>query len=108
MPRSRESRKSVRHWMRRDAQVLFEPHKLPIRCVVHDLSNGGARLSFTAPVPSLPRSITLVLFKESVQRYCEIVWTDGYFVGVKFVSEWFGAKSSEHGSASKDSRGGAA
>jgi hypothetical protein len=94
--------------MRRDAEVFFEPHKLPIRCVVHDLSNGGARLSFTTPLPSLPRSITLVLFKDSIQRDCEMVWTDGHFVGVKFVSEWFGTKSSELGSASKDSRGGAA
>ena len=108
LARSRESRKSVRHWMRRDAEIIFEPHKLPIRCVVHDLSNGGARLSFTAPLPSLSRSITLVLFRDSVQRHCEIVWTDGYFVGVKFVSEWFCAKSSERGSASKESRGGAA
>jgi hypothetical protein len=104
LARSRESRKSMRRWMRRDAEVILEPHKLPIRCVVHDLSNGGARLSFTAPLPDLPRSITLVLFKDSVQRDCELVWTDGYFVGVKFVSEWFSTKSSERGSAPKKSR----
>jgi PilZ domain-containing protein len=104
LARSRESRKSMRRWMRREAEVILEPHKLPIRCVIHDLSNGGARLSFTAPLRDLPRSITLVLFKDSVQRDCEIVWTDGYFIGVKFVSEWFGTKSSEPGTASKSSR----
>ena len=104
LPRSRESRKSERRWMRREAEVILEPHKLPIRCVIHDLSNGGARLSFAARLPNLPRSITLVLFKNSVQRDCEIVWTDGYFIGVKFVSKWFGTKSSERGSASKDSQ----
>jgi hypothetical protein len=68
----------------------------------------GRRLSFIAPLPSLSLGITLVLFRDSVQRHCEIVWTDGYFVGVKFVSEWFCAKSFERGSAFKDSRGGAA
>jgi hypothetical protein len=104
LARSRESRKSVRRWMRRDAEVIFEPHKLPIRCVVHDLSNGGAPLSFTAPLPDLPRSITLMLFKNSAQRDCEIVWTDGHLVGVNFVSEWFSTKSGEPRSASKKSR----
>jgi hypothetical protein len=104
LARSRESRKNVRRWMRREAKIILEPHKLPIRCVVHDLSDGGARLSFIAPLPHLPRSITLVLFKNSVQRDCELVWTDGHFVGVKFVSEWFGTKSAEQGSASKKSR----
>jgi hypothetical protein len=102
--RSRESRKSVQRWMRREAKVILEPHKLPIRCVVHDLSNGGARLSFTAPFPVSPRGITLMLFKDSVRRDCEMVWTDGYFVGVKFVSEWFSTTSAERGSVSKKSR----
>jgi hypothetical protein len=90
--------------MRRKAEAILGPHKLPIRCLVHDLSNGGARLSFAAPLPDLHRSITLVLFKDSVQRDCEIVWTDGYFVGVKFVSEWFSTNSAERGSVSKKSR----
>ena len=94
--------------MRRDAHLIFEGHKQAICCVIHDISNDGARLSFTAPLAVLPRTCTLVLFKDSVQRDCELVWIDRRFVGVKFISQWFGAKSSEHGSASKDSRGGAA
>jgi hypothetical protein len=104
LARSRESRKSVRRWMRRDAQVIFEGHGQPIRCVVHDISNGGARVSFTAPFAILPRTFTLVLFKDSVQRDCELVWTDRRVVGVKFISQWFGTKSSEHVSASKNQR----
>ena len=62
--------------MRRDAQVIFEGHEQFIGCVVHDISNGGARLSFTAPLAVLPRTFTLVLFKDSVQRDCELVWSD--------------------------------
>src|SRR5580692_7468153 len=103
LARSRESRRNVRRWMRRDAQVIFEGHEQFIGCVVHDISNGGARLSFTAPLAVLPRTFTLVLFKDSVQRDCELVWSDRRFVGIKFISEWFGIKSSERESVRKNS-----
>src|SRR5580692_7958474 len=109
LARSRDSRKSARRWMRRDAQVIIEGHEQPIDCVVHDISNGGARLSFTAPFAVLPRTFTLVLFKDSVQRDCELVWSDRRVVGVKFISQWFGIKSSERVPAfKKPTRKGAA
>lgn len=92
----------MRRWMRRDAQVLFDAHGRPISCIIHDLSNGGARLGFADPVSGVPHTFTLVLFKDGVQRECEMVWTDGHFVGVKFISQWFGTKSSEQVSVSKD------
>ena len=88
--------------MRRDAQVIFDGHEQLIGCVVHDISNGGARLSFTTPLAALPPTFTLVLFKDSVQRNCELVWCDRRFVGVKFISEWFGIKSSERAFAFKN------
>lgn len=91
--RSRESRKSDRRLLRRDARVLFGAHEKPIRCVIYDRPNGGARLSFNAPFAGVPRTFTLVLFKDSVQRECELVWTDGRYVGVKFISQWFGTNS---------------
>ena len=109
LARSRESRKNVRRQMRRDAQVVFEGHEQSIGCVVHNISNGGARLSFTAPQVVLPRTFTLVLLKDSVQRDCEVVWNDRGVVGVKFVSHWFGTKPSERVSAlKKQTRKGAA
>ena len=89
--------------MRRHAQVIIGGHEQPIGCVIHDISNGGARLSFTAPQAVLPRTFTLVLFKDSVQRNCELVWSDRRFVGIKFISEWFGIKSSERESVRKNS-----
>ena len=85
--------------MRRDAQVVFEEHEQFINCVVHDISDGGARLSFIAPLAVLPRTFTLVLFKDSAQRDCELVWNDRGVVGVRFISQWFGTKSSERVSA---------
>ena|ERR1700741_4749487 len=90
--RSRENRKTVRRRMRRDAQVVFVGHEQPLDCVVHDISNDGARLSFTAPLAALPRTFILVLLKDSVQRDCEAVWNDRGVVGVKFVSRGLDAK----------------
>jgi PilZ domain len=92
--------------MRRDAQVFFEGHEQFIGCVVRDISNGGARLSFTVPLAVLPRTFTLVLFKDSVQGDCELLWRDREVVGVKFISQWVGIKSSERVSACKNSRAG--
>ncbi len=94
----------MRRWMRRDAQVAFEGREQLFDCVVHNISNGGARLSFTAPLAVLPRTFTLVLFKDSVQRDCELVWNDRGVVGVKFISQWFGAKSFKRVSALKNTR----
>jgi hypothetical protein len=108
LARSRESRKSERRLMRRDARVIIEAHDNPIRCVIYDLSNGGARLCFDAPYADVPRTFTLVLFKDSVQRDWELVWTDGRYVGVKFVSQWFGTKSSVRESAAKEPHKGTA
>ena len=92
LARSRENRKNVRRQMRRDAQVVFEGHEQPVDCVVHDISNDGARLRFTAPLTALPRTFILVLLKGSVQRDCEAVWNDRGVVGVKFVSRCLDAK----------------
>jgi hypothetical protein len=92
LARSGESRKSVRRRMHRDAQVVFEGHEQLLDCVVHDISNDGARLSFTAPLAALPRTFILVLLKDNVQRDCEAVWNDRGVVGVKFVSRYLDAK----------------
>ena len=90
--RSQENRKNVRRRMRRDAQAVFEGHEQPVDCIVHDISNDGARLSFTAPLAALPRTFILVLLKDSVRRDCEAVWNDRGVVGVKFVSRCLDAK----------------
>ena len=81
--------------MQRSAQVIFKGLDQPSRCVIHDMSDGGARLSLEPLPAKLPHIFTLILLKDSVQRNCRVVWADGQFVGVKFVSEWFGAKLSE-------------
>ena len=93
--RSSESRRSARQWMQRGAQVTIKGHDQPVRCVIHDISDGGARLSLDPRPATLPHVFTLVLLKDSAQRNCRVVWTDSRFIGVKFISEWFGARLSE-------------
>ncbi len=55
------------------------------------MSDGGARLAVSYPIANLPHTFTLTLFKDaSLQRECEVVWTDGRYVGIKFISDWYG------------------
>ena len=77
LARSRDSRKSARRWMRRDAQVILEAFEQPIRCTVHDLSDGGARLSFAGPLADLPSAFTLALFKDPAGNRMGLVELDG-------------------------------
>ena len=81
-----EQRKSLRHPMRRAAEVIFGTGEPPVRCVIWDLSEGGARLAIACPLHGLPPEFTLVMFKDArEQRQCQVVWTDTRFVGVKFL-----------------------
>jgi hypothetical protein len=86
------NRKSSRRWTRRAADLIIRADQPTLPCMIIDLSDGGARLTVSRPLPGSTRNFTLVLFKDgSVQRDCEIVWTDSRYVGVKFVSEWYAA-----------------
>ena len=107
LARTREGRKSQRRWTRRAAHVIFDAYE-PIRCVIQDISHSGARLRFTSPLAGVPRTFAVVLFKDNVQRECELVWTDGRFLGVKFVSQWSYRKSAARASDDKDPHKGAA
>jgi len=87
-----EKRRSRRRYTRRLAEVIVAGHEQPIDCVLHDISDGGARLSFFVPLSRLPRSFTLLFFKDaSLKRDCEVMWTAGSFAGVRFVSPWYSA-----------------
>ncbi len=88
--RPEEQRKYLRHPMHRAAVVLSGTQEQRVRCRILDMSDGGARLAVSHPIANLPRTFTLMLFKDaSVQRDCEVVWTDSRYVGVKFTSDWY-------------------
>ena len=79
-------RRDRRQPMRRHAAVVTGAREPPLRCVVWDISNSGARLAVARPIMTLPPRFVLQLDKDGrVQRKCEVVWTDASFVGVKFV-----------------------
>jgi PilZ domain len=87
--RNRESRKHRRQPLRRAAAIVLQAASTPVRCVIWDMSDGGARLAIAYPTAKLPRAFSLLLTKDAgVQRTCEVVWTDNRFVGVRFISEW--------------------
>lgn len=71
--------------MRRAALVSFARVGEPVRCVIWDMSDSGARLAIACPTADVPHKFQLVLTSDgSVRRDCEVVWTNTQFVGVKF------------------------
>lgn len=85
-PRRQDKRKATRLSPHRAAEVLFDANEPPVRCVVWDISDGGARLAVAHPIMSLPDIFTLLLGRDAGEpRKCKVVWTDTRFVGVKFV-----------------------
>lgn len=74
--------------MRRAAVVVFGAHEPSATCVIWDMSDGGARVAVAHPIATLPHTFTLVLASTrsgTIQRKCEVAWTDTRYVGVKFV-----------------------
>jgi hypothetical protein len=86
MPRrGREARKHPRRPFRYNGWLQTGKNRAPIRCVLFDVSAGGARLSAAASRKELPDRFTLMLAVATVQRRCEIVWRDDCYVGVRFL-----------------------
>jgi hypothetical protein len=86
-----EGRKTAQLWMRRQAELLFCADDKGLRCVVHDMSDSGARIRLETRMNELPPSFTFALLKSGLQRNCNMVWTDGRFVGTTITPEWSGA-----------------
>jgi hypothetical protein len=81
--------------MHRAAEIIVGENAQPIRCRISDMSESGARLALASPVANVPHTFTLVLFKDaSVRRDCELVWADRRYIGIKFLSKWYGAARS--------------
>src|SRR5882757_43223 len=53
-------------------------------CILENVSDGGAGLRFETNI-LLPPVFTLSVPAERVDRRCEVMWRDGYRVGVSFV-----------------------
>jgi hypothetical protein len=54
------------------------------RCIVKDLSNGGAKISGVAAA-DVPDQFTLFIAGDSKTRKCEVLWRKADSLGVKFT-----------------------
>jgi PilZ domain-containing protein len=80
-----EQRKSKRHPARRAAWINLGNHCPPVRCVLWDISPGGARLTAARKLEDLPDQFSLVL-NEAVERKCRVIWRKGRFLGIAFIN----------------------
>jgi hypothetical protein len=80
----RELRKSRRRPSRYAAWINLGDHCPPVRCVLWDISDGGARLAAARNVDDLPDRFSLVL-NDAAERNCRVVWRNGRFLGLAFV-----------------------
>ena len=84
MTRRPDRRKASRVEWNTPARIRLHSGKLP--CVVHNLSNTGARI--TAPnIKTLPDEFTLELSRGGARdRDCRVVWRTKSELGVAFVA----------------------
>jgi hypothetical protein len=56
-----------------------------VRCILEDISLGGARLRLEGPA-DLPHFFLLTVPTEQIDRACTVAWKDGERVGVRFLA----------------------
>lgn len=76
-----------------NALILSPDINVPISCIVRDVSTTGARIELVVSPENLlggraklPGSFTLNMRLDRMEVDCAIVWRNGAFVGVRFVS----------------------
>ena len=79
----REKRRRRRVRTRRAAWINVDDSVKPLRCVLWDVSEDGARLA-PAQAGKLPDVFTLILDKTTAHR-CRVRWRKGAQVGVRFL-----------------------
>ena len=80
------ARKSQRERMRRAGWIGFSDGTQPVRCVIWDLSDDGARLA-AQHSDDLPDVFAVVLSADgsNAHRFCRVVWRKGGQLGVRFI-----------------------
>jgi hypothetical protein len=85
---SRQLKKAInrRRYMRRSsdavAVIRFDGGN-DVRCILRDISVGGARLQLERP-SDLPTYFMLTIPAERIERGCALVWKAGEQIGVRF------------------------
>jgi hypothetical protein len=79
--RKREARKSLHQ----SGWITLEGGFAARKCVVHDLSTTGAKITIDDP-NMLPAKLRLAFTRDArTGRNCEVVWRRGKSVGIRFV-----------------------
>jgi hypothetical protein len=79
-----EKRKFERHRLLKNGQIRFANASGSVRCVVRDISTGGAQLLVNS-VSGIPSEFKLQLEGQQA-RNCFVRWRDGFRLGVVFLS----------------------
>ena len=66
----------------KSGRAIFKNARASAQCLVTDLSDGGARLEFSAHF-DVPETFAIEIGKEA-QRPCKVRWRRGVHVGVSF------------------------
>ena len=80
-----DRRSSPRKKVLRPARVFFTDKQSLVDCTILDLSDGGAKLEFTAR-QVLPRTFDLQMQNGAIYR-CEVRWAKDNFFGVRFLDD---------------------
>ncbi len=82
-----ELRKHRRQPLHYPAVIYLGRGEPPRKCMLSDVSNGGARITLGAP-SELPDEFVLVLSgRGHTRRNCRVAWREGTILGVEFVRE---------------------
>ena len=79
-----EKRKFRRRRVLREGRLILAPGSTPIKCIIRDESEGGAKLRVPAQV-TLPQSFSLVFVTEGKMYLAQLVWRRDDDAGIQFV-----------------------
>lgn len=84
-PRTQELRKHKRHEVHYPVWIVVEPGQPPLRCMLLNVSQGGAKIEIDGQVEP-PGQFTLLLTAHGHSpRPCRVVWRNGTNMGVEFL-----------------------
>ena len=78
-----EKRLGLRQRVYRAAHIVFNERRAAIDCVVHDVSERGARLRVATPV-GIPGEFDLAFDHDGTVRPCHVVWRKEKQIGIAF------------------------
>jgi PilZ domain len=78
-------KRAPRKSLRQSGWITLEGGFAARRCVVHDLSSAGAKVTIDDP-NTLPAKLKLAFSRDArTGRNCEVVWRRGKSLGIRFV-----------------------